>query len=521
MISLPEDILARFRTLSLERIGRVEAAWLSFVQGLEDPEMARGMAHDLHNVKGDARIAGFNEIALLCQKLEDLLEVAARLRYDVPEDFELVVTMAIQFLGLLLRKRDGGAMRGFDLDGFVRQVDEVLHGARSAPAAQRTVPGVRVRTSVEASVDRISEPTRQRLAVAATAAFLEYLRARGPGPRGRLRSLWLMLREEVVRSQSVALVPLLERHLGGVHELAEQLGKSVTVDLSACEIRTDSRVAEAIDLAVLHVVRNAVDHGIEAPAARRAAGKPAAGTIQIRARESAGMLEVLVEDDGAGVDLAAVRERAVQRALLSDADASGASSEQLLELLFHPGFTTRTAVTEVSGRGVGLDAAKAALVRIGGVVRIEARPGGGTVIALRAPARTRQVAAYQFLAPGGHIALAVSAGWTPSTEGPSSDAIDPLQAVELAGCAPQTGVTAPGELLDLALRLRWGFLEVSLRAATEPVLVTAERICPTPDDHAVEVVSVEGRELLLVRPEHFAQIRRRLNRRTDLQDPPA
>src|SRR5690606_11619900 len=127
-------------------------------------------------VKGDAQIAGFSEISHLCQKLEDLLEVAATLHYEVPEDFELVVTMAIQFLGLLLRKKDAGTMKGFDLDGFVRQVDEVLHGVKSAPITPRSTGGMRT-TGVgkEVATDRISDATRHRLAAAATSAYLEYL----------------------------------------------------------------------------------------------------------------------------------------------------------------------------------------------------------------------------------------------------------------------------------------------------------------------------------------------------------
>src|SRR5690606_23459586 len=312
----------------------------------------------------------------LCQKLEDLLEVAATLHYEVPEDFELVVTMAIQFLGLLLRKKDAGTMKGFDLDGFVRQVDEVLHGVKSAPITPRSTGGMRT-TGVgkEVATDRISDATRHRLAAAATSAYLEYLRAYRSGARARLRALWNALRDEVIRSQSVMLLPLLQRHQLGGMELARELGKAVLIDVDAAEHRTDARVAEAIDLALVHLVRNSIDHGIEPPDVRRALGKPEEGSIRIAAREADGSIEVAIEDDGAGVDFEAVRRRAVERALIDERAAAAASSERLLELLFRPGFSTRTEVNEVSGRGVGMDAARSALVRVGGSVRVETRQG--------------------------------------------------------------------------------------------------------------------------------------------------
>jgi two-component system chemotaxis sensor kinase CheA len=505
---IPEELLERFRTLSLERIGRVEVMWNGLIQNIDADEAARQIARDVHTLKGDAAIVGFFEVQILCQKFEDLLQLAAEMQYEISEDFELVVTMAIQFVGMLLRKKGGSAMTGLDLPGFVRQVDDVLRESRALPVSTRG-PARRSGgrpSAPEALRDRVSEITRQRLATAATASFLEYLSARGVSSRSRLRGVWQTLKHELIRMQFTELAPLLEYHAQAAADLASSIGKRLALQLEQSNACIDPRVAEAIDVAVVHVMRNAIDHGIEAPAVRAAAGKLESGTLRVRVAESSGTIEIAIEDDGRGVDLAAVRARGVERGLLTAAHAPAATEAELLELVFQPGFSTKAAVTELSGRGVGMDAVRSALSRVGGSVRLKPKPMG-TIVTLTVPAPLRHIPVYHFLAPGGSVALAVLARWTPSMDPiPLPDAIDPLHTIQLFGSSRQTSVQPPMPIRDLGLRLRWGFLEVSLRSSTEPRLVTAERICPTPDDYPVEVLSIEGQETLMLRPEHISEL---------------
>ncbi|MDX2088181.1 MAG: ATP-binding protein [Kofleriaceae bacterium] len=499
---LPDAIIARFRTLSLERVGRVEATWNSLIQGVHDDDAIRAMAHDVHTLKGDAKIVGFDEVHALTQKLEELLALAAQQRYAVSEDLELVVTMATQFLGMLLRKKAGGTS-GIDLVGFVRQVDEIIRESRTLPTAPRAaLPSARTQQRSEASLDRLSEDTRQRLAIAATTIFLEYLGARGGTSRTRLRGVWDTLRHELASIRLAPLAPVLERHAVAARDLAVELGKHVEVDIDIGQLQTDARIAEALDLAVVHMIRNAIDHGIEAPDRRIEAGKPATGTVTVRAREVAGAIELVVSDDGAGLDLDVVRKRAIAGGLL-DAHANP-SKREIIELVFQPGFSTREEVSEVSGRGVGMDAVRTGVARVGGTVQMDSETGAGSKITLSVPIRRRQIHAYQFLAPGGTLSLAVSARWTPTMDRDGYDnAVDPLAAIQLGLGSRQTSLDLPHEKQDLAVRLRWGFLEVVLKTASEAVLVTAERICPTDDDYPLEVVSIKGQETLLLRPEHL------------------
>ncbi len=457
----------------------------------------------MHTLKGDSRIVGFDEIHLLAHKLEELFALAKMLDYRVSEDVELVITMSIQFLGMLLRRKQAGS-GGIDLPGFVRQVDEVLREARTMPIISS--PRAQTQTKIESrdnSIARLSEATRHRLAIAATGAFLEYLGARGTTSRNRLRSVWAALRDELASLRAVSLADVLERHLFSASRIAHDLDKRVGIEVDVGSVYVDARVAEAIDIAMVHLIRNAIDHGVETPAVRASAGKPEQGTIAIRAADKDGLTAITVEDDGAGIDVAAIRARAVERGLLEPTRAARSTDAEMLAYVFQAGFSTRDEVGEVSGRGVGLDAVQTALVRAGGVVRVASSPGRGSIVTLEAPSASRQLRVYQFLALGGRLSFAVTARWDVQLDAGAIGALDPAAVIQIPGTSRQTVDLTP-QTSEVALRLRWGFLDILLRAGSAPTLVTADRICPTPDDYPLEVVVIDGRETILLRPEYLA-----------------
>lgn len=170
-----------------------------------------------------------------------------------------------------------------------------------------------------------------------------------------------------------------------VRDVARSLGKPVRLDIVGEDTQVDRDILEKLDAPLGHLLRNALDHGIELPEERRAAGKPAEATLRIEARHSAGRLQVSVADDGRGIDLERLRTAVIQRKL-SNAETVGQLSEaELLEFLFLPGFSMKEAVTDLSGRGVGLDVVQNVLKQIRGTVRINTRPGEGTRFQLELP----------------------------------------------------------------------------------------------------------------------------------------
>src|SRR5262249_23495374 len=154
---------------------------------------------------------------------------------------------------------------------------------------------------------------------------------------------------------AVSLRAVLARHEPAAHELSRALGKQIEVVFGPADVTDRPEAAEALDVATLHTLRNAVDHGIEPPHLRPPPRKPAFGTIWISACIAGGAVEVVIEDDGRGVAWEAVRARGVAMGLLPAVFDAPITEEDLLEILFQPGFSTLHRVSAVSGRGIGLD----------------------------------------------------------------------------------------------------------------------------------------------------------------------
>ena len=170
-----------------------------------------------------------------------------------------------------------------------------------------------------------------------------------------------------------------------VRDLAKMLGKQVRFEIEGERTPVDRDILARLDAPLNHLLRNAMDHGVETPDRRRANGKSATASLRLHARHHAGMLEVHVIDDGSGIDPERVRAKVIERRLQSEAVAQSLGRAELLEFLFLPGFSTASAVTEVSGRGVGLDVVHQTLRDLGGSVRVESEPGAGTRFVLRLP----------------------------------------------------------------------------------------------------------------------------------------
>jgi two-component system sensor histidine kinase and response regulator WspE len=170
-----------------------------------------------------------------------------------------------------------------------------------------------------------------------------------------------------------------------VRDTARTLGKQARLVVEGENTDVDRDILERLEAPLTHLIRNAVDHGLESPTERVRAGKPEAGTIRVEARHRAGMLSVSVSDDGQGIDLDRLRRKVVERGLNSAELVRQMTEAELLEFLFLPGFSTAGAVTEVSGRGVGLDVVQDMARRVGGGVRISTNPGHGTTFHLQLP----------------------------------------------------------------------------------------------------------------------------------------
>lgn len=193
------------------------------------------------------------------------------------------------------------------------------------------------------------------------------------------------LHRGVMRLRLTPIAPVLRRLTRQGRDIAAALGKPAAIEVEGDTVEADKAVVDGLYEPLLHILRNALDHGVEDPDRRAASGKPELARIRIVAAQRGEDIEINVSDDGAGVDLERVRDVAVQRGLLAPAQAEEASSDDLLALIFAPGFSTAQTVSTVSGRGVGMDAVRAAVTDLGGRVVLSSEPGRGSTVTIILP----------------------------------------------------------------------------------------------------------------------------------------
>ena len=201
----------------------------------------------------------------------------------------------------------------------------------------------------------------------------------------RLNVVTTDLQEGFMRTRMQRIGGMWQKFPRLVRDVAKTCQKKVKLEAHGAETELDKSLIEAISAPLTHVIRNAIDHGIEPPSLRRKRGKPEEGTITLRAYHEGGQVNIEVTDDGAGIDRERVRQKAVHLGLYSHDESINLPDEQLMDSIFMPGFSTATEVSEVSGRGVGMDVVKTQIEAIGGMVLVETRPNLGTTIRMKVP----------------------------------------------------------------------------------------------------------------------------------------
>ena len=225
----------------------------------------------------------------------------------------------------------------------------------------------------------------------------------------RLDSVTADLRETVMQARMQPMGNLFGKFPRMVRDLSRTCGREVRIEFSGQETGLDKSLLEAIKDPLTHAVRNAVDHGIEAPTDRVLAGKSAEGCVRLRAFHQSGSVVIEVTDDGAGISIERVLAKAVERNLVTAEQAAAMSEREALQLIFLPGFSTAAAVTTVSGRGVGMDVVRANVEKVGGSVEVESRMGLGTTLRMRVPLTLAIVPALVVRSGGQSFALPQSA----------------------------------------------------------------------------------------------------------------
>ena len=479
-----------------------------------DAGAAAEARRELHTLKGAGRMLRLAPFAELCHAAEGALQGGC-------EDASALLTRVTDGLAAMVDAVASGRDPVPDLELLAA----LAGGATQPPRPQAGTAGPPVEAAAgapasgevrldAAHVEALAEgATRVRILAGGARGIVDRLRAlvrlaeagsHEDHPRQTLAALTVVLRQahaEAEASQlrlqrateeqlegllALQLQPLqglllaLARH---ARDLARSLGRELEVELAGGETRLDRRITRELEEALLHLVRNAVDHGIEAPEARAAAGKPRHGTVRIAAAADGGRVRMTITDDGAGIDPAAVVAAAVRAGALDPSRAGALSRAESLRLLFLPGLSTRRDVTELSGRGIGLDAVAAVASRAGGTVTIDAEPGRGTAVVIEVPLARRgeEVAVARI----GQVWFALPAGAVKRV-----DRLRPEQVVERDG---RTAAQLGGRLVPFVALAPW----LGEEPAAAQLLLQGEHAgVPV----AVAVDAVERSEEVLVRP---------------------
>ena len=358
-----------------------------------------------HSVKGMAASMGYEPITELAHLMESLMD---RVRNGMAVDGVLTDLLLEGVDGLEALVREAADECGSpDLVDLQRRLATYQPGATGAKETPPSPPGdtpavepgqpapaaperwevpqsIRIRTDL---LDRFVNTTgelitiKHRLAALAAGLGSEGLAEAVNDLHRRLREL----RDQVMTVRLIPLSTITDRFPRVVRDLARTSGKEIGFSVQGADLELDRGILEELADPLLHILRNAVDHGIESPERRRAAGKPASGSISLKVSRNKDQVTITIADDGGGIDPVRLRETAVARGIISAEKATQLSRRDLFMLICQPGFSTADRVTEISGRGVGMDAVKTTIQALSGSLAIESESGRGSRFLLKLP----------------------------------------------------------------------------------------------------------------------------------------
>jgi len=403
-----EALLQTFLAEAEETFAHMEQGLVVLESHPDDDQLLHGLFRDAHTVKGAAGLVGFDAVRDLAHDLEDVLERLRKRTLTVSDGLVTLLLRAVDVLRAAVSDAAGGStiaseavagLRRRLADAAASSGDAERRGAPPPPpggdkgadggetlAAQPAGSGRSLRVDVM-KLDRMLDLSGE---IAIARGRLAEMLERGAATHADLLEahretdrLYLDLQELIMKARMVPIGPSFHQHLRTVRDVATAQGKQARLVVEGEDVEVDTAVVEYVRDPLTHMVRNAIDHGVEMPEARRAAGKDPAGKLLLRAFHEAGSMVIQVIDDGAGLDRKRIGERAVAMGLASD--AARMSEEDLARMVFAPGLSTAEKVTEISGRGVGMDVVRRNVEALRGSVTIESTPGAGTAVTIRVP----------------------------------------------------------------------------------------------------------------------------------------
>lgn len=423
--------IARFIEEAKDHLGRLAAGLSELEQGRTDSEQINSLFRSAHTLKGSAKMLKLEPIAQVAHSLEDLLSALRDARIALNPSIVALLYQGVDSLSdhiaQLIKSNQVDPLNTADLQ-LCQQLSAAAEGP-AAVAAQRveshavptvaagakaemTQPELTASDTVRVKLDKLEELIKlmgelvsshaemRELAITSRRLELQLqqhmsgdlpltMQAFSRDMRDIVlaqEKLMQELHDKTLQMRMLPLAIVLDPAARLARDMARSLGKQVECRISGSEIELDRQMIDQLADPIIHLLRNALDHGIENPEVRLGKGKSAQGHLHISARQDAGWVVLEVRDDGVGISLAAIREKALKKGLVSQQQLADMSDQQITDLIFEPGFSTSTMITEYSGRGVGMDVVKSSVVDgLQGVISLQTRVDEGTCMTMRLP----------------------------------------------------------------------------------------------------------------------------------------
>jgi two-component system chemotaxis sensor kinase CheA len=409
------DFVAECREM-LEALGGEIVAWEAQP---EDRARLDSIFRFVHTVKGNCGFFDFPRLEALSHAAEDALaDVRANRRHADPALVSSVLAIIDRISEMVSAIEAGEEMPAGDDRALIHALEPGAEGA-TVPVTAAVVDGATkpssaprtIRLSVEL-LDRVmSTVSDMVLARNELARRLRESESDVPvdGAFERLSSIIAEMRDAITRTRMQRIENLFVGLPRMVRDLCAELGKQVLVDIEGGDVELDREMIEMIRDPLTHIIRNAVDHGIEKPAERLKTGKREIGVLSVSARQSGNQILIDIHDDGRGIDGKKLVDKAIANGIVTKEEAAQLSHRDQLSLIFEAGLSTAQAVTAISGRGVGMDVVRSNIERIGGIVEVDSKIGEGTRMTLRVPLTLTIIPALTVSIAGQHFAIPRSA----------------------------------------------------------------------------------------------------------------
>ncbi|CUS98369.1 chemotaxis protein CheA [Candidatus Chrysopegis kryptomonas] len=416
-----KEIVESFIIETKELLEKLDNDLIELEKRPEDTELLNAIFRYVHTIKGTSSFIGFEQMSELTHKFEDILNKLRKGELKVRPDIMDVMLEAFDLMKILLSKLEAKDLSPIEIENVVAKFEKISRGEiigdeesseikveqdlsenneklteeqSTSQKAQTKVIDKTIRIDVE-RLDELMNLVgelvlgRNRLSQIISNVVEKFegetLARELIDTVSQVDYLTSELQNVVMRARMLPIAKVFSKFPRLVRDLSREMNKEVELFIYGEETEVDKSVIEYIHDPLVHIIRNAIDHGIEPPEERKKLGKPEKGKVILKAEHEGNYIVISVEDDGRGIDPEKIRRKAIEKKLLTEQEAMSISDKDILNFIFIPGFSTASKVTNVSGRGVGLDVVKANITKLNGMIDVQSTPGHGTKFILKLP----------------------------------------------------------------------------------------------------------------------------------------